>query len=91
MIVQHSAQAAEVNQGKGVTRRREPLHWIAEESFRSSPGGEVALVAMPDTFSLQRFIIKTLHSNRVPYALAHSASGIAVLIWHCPLGSVLLV
>ncbi|SDU42761.1 LysR substrate-binding domain-containing protein [Stappia sp. ES.058] len=79
MTILNSAQTAEMNQDRRVTLRREPLRWIAEESFRSPPGGELPLVVMPDTCSLQRFIIKSLDSNRIRYAVEHSASGIGGL------------
>lgn len=66
--------------GDGRVRlRREPLAWVADRGFVPPAGGAVPLVVMPDTCSLQRFILKVLKRGRTPYTIAHSASGIGGL------------
>ncbi|MCJ2055429.1 LysR substrate-binding domain-containing protein [Methylobacterium sp. J-048] len=59
--------------------RREPLLWVADRSFRAPEPDILPLVVLPDTCSLQRFIVKTLDAHAVPYAIGHSASGIGGL------------
>jgi len=59
--------------------RREPLAWVADRSFSVPAGVIVPLVVMPETCSLQRFILKILKRERTPYSIAHSASGIGGL------------
>jgi DNA-binding transcriptional LysR family regulator len=60
--------------------RRESLSWIADRTFVvPEEGGPLPLVVLPDTCSLQRFIVRTLEKNRVRYTVAHSASGIGGL------------
>ena len=62
-----------------VSLRREPLVWVADKSFIMPENGVVPLVVLPDTCSLQRFIVKSLKSCETPYVIAHSASGVAGL------------
>ena len=59
--------------------RREPLAWVADRTFAMPAGHVVPLVVMPETCSLQRFILKILKRGRTPYTIAHSASGIGGL------------
>jgi DNA-binding transcriptional LysR family regulator len=65
--------------GQRIRLRREPLSWIADRSFVLPDGGVLPLVVLPDTCSLQRFVVRTLEKNRLPYFLAHSASGVGGL------------
>ena len=37
------------------------------------------LVVLPDTCSLQRFVVARLNAHRVPFKIAHSASGVGGL------------
>ena len=59
--------------------RREPLSWIADPSFAMPADGTVPLVVLPDTCSLQRFILKTLRKSDRTFTVAHSASGVGGL------------
>lgn len=59
--------------------RQEPLVWVADKSFSIPDGGVIPLVVLPDTCSLQRFIVKSLKSHGTSYKIAHSASGIGGL------------
>jgi DNA-binding transcriptional LysR family regulator len=58
--------------------RREPLFWISDKTFQI-PSGPLPLVVLPETCSLQRFIVKTLDQHQVQYSIMHSASGIGGL------------
>ncbi|PLZ03146.1 LysR family transcriptional regulator [Burkholderia sp. WAC0059] len=62
-----------------VMLRREPLLWVAAPSFAWPVGQPVPLVALPDTCSLQRYVLSRLDSAGVDYFIAHSASGVAGL------------
>ena len=59
--------------------RQEPLVWVADKSFSIPDSGVIPLVVLPDTCSLQRFIVKSLKSHGASYEIAHSASGIGGL------------
>jgi DNA-binding transcriptional LysR family regulator len=62
-----------------VVFRREPLVWIAAPSFARPTGQSLPLVALPDTCSLQRYMLARLDQAGVDYFIAHSASGVAGL------------
>ena len=64
---------------RSISLRREPLVWVADKSFRMPDDDVVPLVVLPDTCSLQRFVVRTLRAHRVPYAIKHSASGVGGL------------
>lgn len=59
--------------------RREPLQWVAAPSFGQLSLRPLPLIALPDTCSLQRYILATLNHAGVEYFIAHSASGVAGL------------
>jgi DNA-binding transcriptional LysR family regulator len=59
--------------------RRERLAWVADKSFVMPENGKLPLVVLPDTCSLQRFIVAKLNAYRVPFQIAHSASGVSGL------------
>ena len=69
-----SAQAA-----KGSLVRRESLAWLGATGLRVARGEPVRLLALPDTCSLHQFTVALLRRRRVPYVLAHVASGVAGL------------
>jgi DNA-binding transcriptional LysR family regulator len=79
MTVLDKDRVSDRRSDRRIRLRREPLSWIADKSFIMPDGDILPLVVMPDTCSLQRFIIKTLAKNGIPYAVAHSASGIGGL------------
>jgi len=58
--------------------RRERLFWVSDKIFQM-PSGALPLIVLPETCSLQRFIVKTLDQHQVPYSIMHSASGIGGL------------
>ncbi|WP_186308443.1 LysR family transcriptional regulator [Paraburkholderia sp. BCC1885] len=59
--------------------RREPLLWVAAPSFARVSRRPLPLVALPDTCSLQRYMLARLNEAGVEYFIAHSASGVAGL------------
>jgi len=59
--------------------RRESLAWLGAAGLRVVRGEPVRLLALPDTCSLHQFTVALLRRRRVPYVLAHVASGVAGL------------
>ena len=59
--------------------RHESLVWLGAAGMRLVRGEPVRLLALPDTCSLHQFTVALLRRRRVPYALAHVASGVAGL------------
>ncbi|MDP9898429.1 LysR family transcriptional regulator [Variovorax ginsengisoli] len=58
---------------------REPLVWMAANGMRLVRGESVRLLVLPDTCSLHRFTVGLLRERKVPYRVAHVASGVAGL------------
>lgn len=65
--------------GSGGVLRRESLAWLGAAGLRVMRGEPVRLLALPDTCSLHQFTVALLRRRRVPYVLAHVASGVAGL------------
>jgi len=65
--------------GSGAVLRRESLAWLGATGLRMVRGEPVRLLALPDTCSLHQFTVSLLRRRRVPYVLAHVASGVAGL------------
>ncbi|GER08950.1 LysR family transcriptional regulator [Variovorax boronicumulans] len=65
--------------GSGAVLRRESLAWLGATGLRLVRGEPVRLLALPDTCSLHQFTVSLLRRRRVPYVLAHVASGVAGL------------
>ncbi|WP_062481339.1 LysR family transcriptional regulator [Variovorax boronicumulans] len=63
----------------GAVLRRESLAWLGATGLRVVRGEPVRLLALPDTCSLHQFTVSLLRRRRVPYVLAHVASGVAGL------------
>ncbi len=59
--------------------RRESLAWLGATGMRPVRGEPLRLLALPDTCSLHQFTVALLRRRRVPYTLAHVASGVAGL------------
>ncbi|MDR6388020.1 LysR family transcriptional regulator [Paraburkholderia phenoliruptrix] len=57
--------------------RREKLLWVSAADAR--PSAPYQLVLLPSSCQLQRFVVKLLDENKVPYVVSHSASGVAGL------------
>jgi len=70
---------ASTPEARGSVLRRESLVWLGAEGMRLARGEPVRLLALPDTCSLHQFTVALLRRRRVPYALAHVASGVAGL------------
>ena len=68
-----------LDDGHRIRLRREALFWVTDKNFQMPGKGSLPLVVLPDTCSLQQFIVKTLNQHRVPYTIMHSASGIGGL------------
>jgi molybdate transport repressor ModE-like protein len=62
-----------------ISVRRESLNWIADKSFVMPENGILPLIVLPESCALQRFIVRTLGAQAVPYAIMHSASGVGGL------------
>ncbi|VVE20213.1 LysR family transcriptional regulator [Pandoraea nosoerga] len=58
---------------------RESLDWVASPDFVRGSGEPVPLLVLPDTCALHRFTTQWLDAHRVPYTIAHVASGVAGL------------
>jgi len=59
--------------------RRESLAWMGATGLRVARDEPLRLLVLPDTCSLHQFTIKLLKQRRVPFAVAHVASGVAGL------------
>ncbi len=79
MAILDRGRARNRNAGPHAGLRRERLTWVADKSFVMPEDGVLPLVVLPDTCSLQRFIVAKLNAHRVPFKIAHSASGVGGL------------
>ncbi|WP_260471775.1 LysR family transcriptional regulator, partial [Pandoraea apista] len=61
------------------TLGRESLDWVASPDFVLEEGVPLPLLVLPDTCALHRFTTQWLDEHRVPYTIAHVASGVAGL------------
>ncbi|MBT2322880.1 LysR family transcriptional regulator [Variovorax paradoxus] len=59
--------------------RRESLAWMGAAGLRLARGEPLRLLVLPDTCSLHQFTVQLLQKRRVPYSVAHVASGVAGL------------
>ena len=73
------ATAAAEQGAKASVIRRESLVWLGAAGMRLARGEPVRLLALPDTCSLHQYTVALLRRRRVPYVLAHVASGVAGL------------
>ncbi|SCB07229.1 LysR family transcriptional regulator [Cupriavidus alkaliphilus] len=64
---------------RGAVLRREPLAWVAAPAEAESLPATLPLVLLPDTCSLHQYVVQRLMRKRVPFEIAHSASGVAGL------------
>ncbi|SPA45576.1 LysR family transcriptional regulator [Cupriavidus taiwanensis] len=64
---------------RGTVLRREPLAWVAAPTEADSLPATLPLVLLPDTCSLHQYVVQRLLRKRVPFEIAHSASGVAGL------------
>lgn len=65
----------------GTFLRRESLAWVAAPGVADElpPGIALPLVLLPDTCSMHQFVVQLLKRKRLPFEIAHSASGVAGL------------
>ena len=63
----------------GPALRRESLAWMGASGMRVARGEPLRLLVLPDTCSLHQFTVGLLRRRRVPYSVAHVASGVAGL------------
>lgn len=73
------ASSSSAQGAKASLIRRESLAWLGATGLRIARGEPVRLLALPDTCSLHQFTVALLRRRRVPYVLAHVASGVAGL------------
>ncbi|SOY89196.1 LysR family transcriptional regulator [Cupriavidus taiwanensis] len=64
---------------RGTVLRREPLAWVAAPAEADTLPATLPLVLLPDTCSLHQYVVQRLLRKRVPFEIAHSASGVAGL------------
>jgi DNA-binding transcriptional LysR family regulator len=64
---------------QGIVVRREKLLWAIAADTPTHVSKPFPLVLLPSTCQLQRFVVKRLDELKVPYLIAHSASGVAGL------------
>ncbi|MEM5433124.1 LysR family transcriptional regulator [Cupriavidus oxalaticus] len=64
---------------RGTVLRREPLAWVAASGEADALPATLPLVLLPDTCSLHQFVVQLLLRKRLPFEVAHSASGVAGL------------
>ncbi|NDZ14971.1 LysR family transcriptional regulator [Variovorax sp. WS11] len=64
---------------KAPALRRESLAWMGATGLRPVRGEPLRLLVLPDTCSLHQFTVKLLKQRRVPFTVAHVASGVAGL------------
>ncbi|AQV95572.1 LysR family transcriptional regulator [Cupriavidus necator] len=64
---------------RGTVLRREPLAWVAAPAEADSLPTTLPLVLLPDTCSLHQYVVQLLLRKRLPFEIAHSASGVAGL------------
>jgi DNA-binding transcriptional LysR family regulator len=65
--------------GQSTVVRREKLLWASASDASPRPVAPYHLVLLPSSCQLQRFVVKLLDENKVPYVVSHSASGVAGL------------
>ncbi|WP_449412281.1 LysR family transcriptional regulator [Pandoraea soli] len=61
------------------TLGRESLEWVASPDLVLVAGAPLPLLVLPDSCALHRFTAQWLDDHRVPYTIAHVASGVAGL------------
>ncbi|WP_301235664.1 LysR family transcriptional regulator [Pandoraea cepalis] len=61
------------------TLGRESLEWVASPDLVLAAGAPLPLLVLPDSCALHRFTTQWLDAHRVPYTIAHVASGVAGL------------
>ncbi|WP_193316715.1 LysR family transcriptional regulator [Janthinobacterium rivuli] len=64
---------------KCIPIRRERLAWVAAPSFALREPEPLPLIALPDTCSLQRYMLAKLRDSSVTHFVAHSTSGVGGL------------
>lgn len=64
---------------RGTVLRREALVWMGARGLSWQKGAPLRLLVLPDTCALHQFTVKLLRQRRVPYEVAHVASGVAGL------------
>ena len=64
---------------RGAVVRREALVWMGASGLSWPKGAPLRLLVLPDTCALHQFSVKLLQQRRVPYEVAHVASGVAGL------------
>lgn len=58
---------------------REPVSWIAHDTFKRAKAARWPLVTLPDTCSLQKAIVRALNRHRAKFDVVMTASGVAGL------------
>lgn len=73
------AQTGAGTVSRGAVLRREALVWMGARGLSWPKGAPLRLLVLPDTCALHQFTVRLLRQRRVPYEVAHVASGVAGL------------
>ena len=57
----------------------ESLVWAAAPAWHAEPGQPLPLLVLPETCALRQYAETQLHKRRIPYVVAHQATGVAGL------------
>ncbi|ARP94767.1 LysR substrate-binding domain-containing protein [Bordetella genomosp. 13] len=76
MRVRASTAAPDMGGDPALVLRREPLCWLAGRDAEPAPGEPLPLVALGESCSLRQYTESVLRQARVPYEVAHVASGV---------------
>lgn len=63
--------------GGATLLRREPLAWVGGAASHRRKGEMLRLVVLEETCALRRFAVALLARRKIPYVVAHVASGVA--------------
>lgn len=78
-VAMRIAQTGTGTVARSTVLRREALVWMGARGLSWQKGAPLRLLVLPDTCALHQFTVKLLRQRRVPYEVAHVASGVAGL------------
>lgn len=58
---------------------KEPLVWAAAQGWTHTPGQPLPLLALPEACALRQYAEAQLRKQKIPYVIAHQATGVAGL------------
>ncbi|MDM9561807.1 LysR substrate-binding domain-containing protein [Bordetella petrii] len=78
-VAMHVRAPGAAPRAPGVLLRREALWWMAAEGLQPDRDAPLPLLVLPETCALRQFTETVLIRRRLPYTVAHVASGVAGL------------